>query len=216
MPGTSSKFRSPRVNLLTPCRYLIDEPLIANDASIDYSQTRATIIEPIIWLSLPSVRYGRLKATASIVYGEIFIWTHETFDYQDGFVILFQALFGATFTELELRLPMVIFRRDLRRIWLSTRPNYETGPVFRIRWEETDRFAFPDDVAFLNSWTGPMEHVDAVFIDTLHSLASLSRAHVYLAPGGIQFPSLEVENLDRISLTRILREVSVENDIISS
>lgn len=55
----------------------------------------------------------------------------------------------------------------------------------------------------------PIEDLNAVFIDTMYSLTSLVRSHVYLsAQESPQFPAIEVKNVNVVQLTGILREVS--------
>lgn len=200
------------------CRYLIDEPCVTSDTSSDsFLQTRVTLIEPILRLALPSTRHETLKATASVLRGSIYIWLHEAFSYQGDFAILFQSLFGATCSELDLFLyPMIMYRSDLCRVWLDTRRIHELGPCFRLRWQEEsalnpggmfDEFglAVQNDIQSVE----PMEDPNAVFLDTMYSLTSLIRLHVYLsAQESTQFPAVEVESLNVVQLTGILREVS--------
>lgn len=179
----------------------------------EFLEIRARTIERIIRLFLPSVRQGTLKATAADIHGQIYMWIHEDFDYHQDFVVLFQSLFGVTFTEMDLRFyPITVFRHDLRCTWLTTRTDYETAPVFRIRWEaseQTTALRSADGVvqAFEADRRRPLENLAAIFIETLNSFASLSRSHIYLSEGGMQFPTVEIATLSITQLTRILREV---------
>jgi hypothetical protein len=199
------------------CRHLIDEPLIADDTSSDsFLQARATLIEPILRLTLPSIRYKTLRATASIIRNSIHIWVHETFIYQDDFAFFFQSLFGATFSEVDLFLhPLVIYRHDLCRVWLETQRIHELGPCFRLRWEAETALSAGELFGEISPSEGtdlrliePVADLSAVFIDTMHSLASLIRFCVYLAAQeDVQFPALAVGKLNFLLLTGILREV---------
>jgi hypothetical protein len=194
--------------------YLIHETFLSLNMLVDdFVEIRAKRIEPIIEAFLPSVSSGTLKATVADVHGQIYVWIHEAFDYHRDFIILFQSLFGVTFTEMDLRFyPITVFRHDLRSTWLTTRTDYATAPVFRIRWEaseHTTALRSADGVvqAFEADQRRPLENLGAIFIETLNSFASLSRSYIYLSEGGIQFPAVEIETLSVTQLTRILREV---------
>jgi hypothetical protein len=179
----------------------------------DFLAIRARSIEPIIRLFLPSIRQGTLKATAADIHGQIYMWIHEAFDYHQDFDLLFQSLFGASFTEMDLRFyPITVFRHDLRCTWLTTRPNYETAPIFRIHWEgseQTTALRSADGVvqAFEVYQSRPLDNLDNIFIETLKSFASLSRPHVYLSERAMQFPTVQIATLRVTQLTRILRTV---------
>jgi hypothetical protein len=174
---------------------------------------RATLIEPIIRQYLPSASDGTLKATVCGIHAYLYVWIHESFDYSQDFIILFQRLYGSIFTDFNLRFhPLTVFRHDLRWTWLTTQSYLEASHVFRVHWEangHTTALRSTDGSvqAFGVNQRQPLENLDAIFIETLDSFASLSRANMYLPVGYTQFPKVEIASLNVTQFTSILREV---------
>jgi hypothetical protein len=222
---------------LTNLRFLIDESPIerstvpTDPANVLLFQTRAKVIEPILRHSLPSMRNGRLKATATILGRQTHIWTHENFQYNpDDFATLFESFFGAAFAERDFRFRQVtMFRHDLGRVWLTTQPSATGGPVFRLRWEGFNNPA-PVGIPGQTTTFGEVRHigsrsmeaiqnVESAFMDAVSCLASFSASHMYrsvVAEEAVSLPELMVDNLDIPALACILQTVSRDRHLTSS
>lgn len=207
-------------------RFFIDEPTPIGRAAFPGSpltklllRVRAKVVEPILRHILPSRRSGRLKATASMIGRGRHVWIHEGFQCnQDDFATLFQAFFGATFTERDFRFREVtMFSHVHGRVWLTTHLSFTDAPTFRILWQSA-KLPIPDVTAMAFGQVDEIVHVrmpalrniDSAFGDALNGLAAFSRCHVYRAPEGekLRLPQLDAKHLRATAVVRVLRTVS--------